>query len=94
MDLATDPSVYGALSELNYEALLQSLDEMASFGITSVCDARCFWRRQHHVAWERALRENKLTVRAVLGEEMRSQCLELLMGYLYSQTRNKLYVLT
>ena len=36
-------------------------------GITSVCDARTYWKRDHHLIWKRLENEGELTVRANLG---------------------------
>ena len=55
------------LDELNYEGLLESLAHISENGITSICDARAYWGRNHHSAWKRAETEGTLTVRAVLG---------------------------
>ena len=43
------------------------LPELAKYGITSVCDARTYWKRNHHTIWKRVEDEGKLTVRANLG---------------------------
>ena len=43
------------------------LPELAKYGITSVCDARTYWKRNHHLIWKRVADEGKLTVRANLG---------------------------
>jgi len=56
-------------SEQNdYEGLVNTaLPELAKNGITSICDARTYWKRNHHLTWQRVANENKLTVRANLG---------------------------
>ena len=46
------------------EGLLSSLEELARNGITAVSDAGGYWTRGHVDAWKRALREDRLTVRA------------------------------
>ncbi len=51
--------------EENYEGLLLALQEAAHNGITTVSDAGGFWGQHHPEAWQRALRENKLTARGV-----------------------------
>lgn len=51
----------------NYEGLLAGLEELGKNGITSVCDARTFWKRGHQNAWKRACDDGQLTVRAILG---------------------------
>ncbi len=43
------------------------LPELAKYGITSVCDARTYWKRNHHTIWKRVADEGKLTVRVNLG---------------------------
>lgn len=65
MDLAWLPT--NEIKELNYKGLLKSLKEMNKFGITSVCEGRTYWKREFQDAWLRAEKENKLTVRAILG---------------------------
>lgn len=47
-----------------YAGLLVALRELARNGITSVSDAGGFWGQNHPAAWERALDEGTLTVRA------------------------------
>lgn len=54
-------------AEANYRGLLQGLGEAAKYGITSLADARVYWRRGHLAAWQRAEREGKLSARASLG---------------------------
>lgn len=65
MDLAWLPTK--EIKDLNYQGLLASLKEMNKNGITSVCEGRTYWKREFQDAWLRAEKENKLTVRAVLG---------------------------
>ncbi|MFD6656244.1 amidohydrolase [Streptomyces parvus] len=48
-----------------YEGLRVALDELAENGITSVSDAGGFWGQNHPAAWQRALKEGELSVRAV-----------------------------
>ncbi len=55
------------LDELAYEGLLESLDELARNGITSIADARAYWQRGHLAVWQRAEREDELSVRTILG---------------------------
>ncbi len=43
------------------------LVELKKNGITSVCDARTYWKRNHHQVWKRLDNEGELTVRANLG---------------------------
>ncbi|MBC9251587.1 hypothetical protein A9179_15045 [Pseudomonas alcaligenes] len=65
MDKALPPSK--ALQEVYYQAVLAGQDELARNGITSVADARVFWRRGHLQAWQRAAREDQLKARTTLG---------------------------
>jgi predicted amidohydrolase YtcJ len=52
----------------DYDGLVNSgLPQLAENGITSVCDARTYWKRDHHEVWQRVAEEGKLTVRANLG---------------------------
>ncbi len=55
---APDPDVV-------YDGLLQALGVLSENGITTVSDAGGFWGQGHPAAWERALGEGTLTVRAV-----------------------------
>ncbi len=56
-------------SEQNdYDGLVEyGLPELAKHGITSVCDARTYWKRNHHLTWKRLADEGKLTARINLG---------------------------
>ena len=47
-----------------YQAMLETLRTMAENGITTVSDAGGFWPQGHVKVWERALKEDTLTVRA------------------------------
>ena len=52
----------------DYEGLINfALPELAKNGITSICDARTYWKRNHHLTWQKVEDEGKLTVRANLG---------------------------
>lgn len=51
-------------NDFAYEAMLGTLKTMAQNGITTVSDAGGFWPQGHVKAWERAVREGTLTVRA------------------------------
>lgn len=54
--------------ENDYDGLVNfALPELAKNGITSICDARTYWKRNHHLTWQRVENEKKLTVRANLG---------------------------
>ena len=48
-----------------YRGLLTALAELGKSGITSISDAGGYWMQRHPAAFERALAENKLTVRAI-----------------------------
>ena len=50
--------------QIAYDSLLSSLTTLNANGITSVSDAGGFWQQAQTEAWQRALSENKLTVRA------------------------------
>lgn len=65
LDQALPPSK--ALEEVYYQAVLAGQDELARSGITSVADARVFWRRGHMQAWAKAARNDQLKARTVLG---------------------------
>ncbi|MEL6968905.1 MAG: amidohydrolase [Bacteroidota bacterium] len=66
LDLALAPTPERI--ENDYLGLLEyGLPEMAKHGITSVCDARTYWQRDHHLVWQRLADENELTARVVLG---------------------------
>ena len=52
----------------DYDGLVNfALPELAKNGITSICDARTYWKRNHHLTWQQVEDEGKLTVRANLG---------------------------
>ena len=93
LDLALVPSP--ARAQNDYDGLLQiALPELAKYGITSVCDARTYWKREHHLVWKRIAEEDKLTVRVNLGlwaypaEEDATQLATL--KSLYSNAENSL----
>ena len=65
MDLAWAPT--DEILELNYEGLLEALGLLNENGITSVCEARTYWKRNFQDAWLRAEREGALSVRAILN---------------------------
>ncbi|OUS03711.1 hypothetical protein A9Q81_07000 [Gammaproteobacteria bacterium 42_54_T18] len=64
-DIAFAPNT--VLEEMNYQGLLSGLEQVAKNGITSVVDARLYWKRNYLKAWDRAEKENTLTARAVLS---------------------------
>ena len=66
LDVALSPTPERA--QKDYDGLISfGLPELAKNGITSVCDARLYWKRNHHEVWKRIESEGKLTVRANLG---------------------------
>lgn len=56
-------------SEQNdYLGLIEyALPELAKNGITSICDARTYWKRNHHLTWKRVESNGKLSARVNLG---------------------------
>lgn len=66
MDLALAPSSQSRMSD--YDGLTQyMLPELARHGITSISDARSYWKRDHHLVWKQVEDDNLLTVRVNLG---------------------------
>ena len=66
LDIALAPTPESA--ENDYLGLIEfALPELAKYGITSIADARTYWKREHHLTWKRVADEGKLTVRANLG---------------------------
>ncbi len=52
----------------DYNGLIDfALPELAKNGITSICDARTYWKRNHHLTWQKVEEDGELTVRANLG---------------------------
>jgi predicted amidohydrolase YtcJ len=52
----------------DYDGLLNfALPELAKNGITSICEARTYWKRNHHLTWQKIEDEGNLTVRVNLG---------------------------
>ena len=52
----------------DYDGLVNyALPELAKNGITSICDARTYWKRNHHNTWKKVEDDGLLTVRANLG---------------------------
>ena len=55
-------------TQKDYQGLIDvGLPELAKHGITSICDARTYWKRNHHEVWQRLANEGKLTARVNLG---------------------------
>ncbi len=65
MDFAWLPT--DTIKQLNYDGLLDALFLLNKHGITSLCEARTYWKRGFQDAWLRAEQENTLTVRAILA---------------------------
>ncbi|MEM6699661.1 MAG: amidohydrolase family protein, partial [Bacteroidota bacterium] len=66
LDLALTPTSERA--QKDYNGLVEfALPELAKHGITSICDARTYWKREHHKTWQRLEAEGKLTARVNLG---------------------------
>lgn len=66
MDLALAPSSQSRMSD--YDGLTQyMLPELARHGITSISDARSYWKRDHHLVWKQIEDDNLLTARVNLG---------------------------
>ncbi len=66
LQLALQPTA--ASEQKDYQGLIDfGLPELAKYGITSICDARTYWKRNHHLVWKRIADEGKLTVRTNLG---------------------------
>lgn len=56
------------IDSINYEGLVNnSLPTMASHGITSICEARTYWKRNYHQIWQDVKTNEKLTCRVVLN---------------------------
>ncbi len=53
-----------ASDESNYRGLLVALRTLSKNGVTSVSDAGGYWAQNHPAAWQRALDDGALTVRA------------------------------
>ncbi|MGX5174883.1 amidohydrolase [Aliikangiella sp. IMCC44653] len=64
-DLAYTPTP--ELLESHYEGLLYGLSQVAKNGITSIVDARVYWKRGYLDVWKKALQQEKLTARTVLS---------------------------
>lgn len=65
MDIAMKPTP--KLAKYNFEGLMYGLEQIRKNGITSICDARVYWKQEHHKSWHKACDEGLLTVRAILG---------------------------
>lgn len=73
IDNAGDIVFQQAIKELNdangeYDGMVNYvLPELAKHGITSVSDARTYWKRDQHKTWKQLANDNKLTARFNLG---------------------------
>ena len=66
MELALAPTQQGA--DNDYQGLVGfALPELAKNGITSICEARTFWKRNQQDTWKKIEDDGKLTVRVNLG---------------------------
>ena len=66
IELALQPTPQSEQND--YQGLIEfGLPELAKHGITSICDARTYWKRNHHKIWQRLADEEKLTARVTLG---------------------------
>ncbi|WP_438425055.1 amidohydrolase [Aquimarina macrocephali] len=66
LDMALTPT--SQTKENDYNGLVNfALPELAKNGITSICDARTYWKRDHHTIWKRVEKEGKLSARVNLG---------------------------
>ncbi|WP_066015479.1 amidohydrolase [Endozoicomonas atrinae] len=64
-DLALQPNSTAAA--INYEGLQWVMDELPQYGITSIADARVYWKRGWLEVWKKAEKNDDLTVRVNLG---------------------------
>ena len=52
----------------DYDGMVNfGFQELAKYGITSVCDARTYWKRNHHKTWKKLADDEMLTSRMNLG---------------------------
>ena len=66
LDIALAPTPERAQND--YNGLTEfGLPELAKNGITSVCDARTYWKRNNHETWKKLETDGKLTARVNLG---------------------------
>ncbi len=79
----------------DYDGLVEfALPELAKHGITSICEARTFWKRKQHETWKKIEQNGELTCRVNLGlwaypaEDDASQIAAI--KALYSNDPNKL----
>jgi predicted amidohydrolase YtcJ len=66
LELALQPTTQSQQND--YDGLVEyGLPELAKHGITSICDARTYWKRNHHETWIKLANEDKLTARVNLA---------------------------
>jgi predicted amidohydrolase YtcJ len=66
MQLALAPTAAGAAND--YKGLVEfALPELAKYGITSISEARTFWKRNQQDTWKKIEADGKLTCRVNLG---------------------------
>jgi predicted amidohydrolase YtcJ len=66
MEMALAPTVQSM--ENDYNGLVEfALPELAKYGITSICEARTFWKRKQQDTWKKIEADGKLTCRVNLG---------------------------
>lgn len=66
MDIAMAPTNKSLKND--YDGLIEyTLPELAKHGITSISDARSFWKRDDHTTWLKAQKNDALTARVSVG---------------------------
>jgi predicted amidohydrolase YtcJ len=66
MDMAMAPTNKSLQND--YDGLIEyTLPELAKHGITSISDARSFWKRDDHTTWLKAQKNDALTARVSVG---------------------------
>lgn len=93
MNIAMAPNAQAMQND--YDGLVEyTLPELAKHGITSIADARAYWKRGYHTTWQKAEQNDELTARVVLGlwaypEANDKEQLEMLKS-LYSNDQDSL----
>lgn len=66
MDIAMAPTA--TRLQRDYDGLVEyTLPALAENGITSIADARAYWKRDHHKTWQKVEKNDALSARVVLG---------------------------
>lgn len=66
MDIAMAPTTQSLKND--YDGLIEyTLPELAKHGITSISDARSFWKRDDHKTWLKAAENDAMTARVAVG---------------------------